>query len=146
MKKIIVVFLLLSVFAAKTQNHKEVKWSFTKKKLGKETILSLTATIDNGWHLYSQNMNGDGPIPTSFDYKLPHGLKLLGNTVEPTPLKAFDENFGMEVKYFKDKVEFTQKISGKPAKGTKVTGTITYMICNDNMCLPPVDVPFEIVF
>jgi thiol:disulfide interchange protein DsbD len=100
--------------------------------------------MEKGWHIYSQFMKGDGPIPTSIVYTFPKGVKAVGKTKEPTPVKHHDENFGMDVYYFNDHVEFVQPITGKYKKGDVVKGTVTYMTCNDEMCYPPVDVDFEV--
>jgi thiol:disulfide interchange protein DsbD len=69
-------------------------------------------------------------------------VKLIDKVVEPTPIREYDENFEANLDFFKSTVTFTQKVDKK--SNGKVTGTITYMVCNDVMCLPPVDLPFEI--
>ncbi len=140
------LFTLFIGFGLNTsaQSDQLVKWDFSTRKNNKSTELVLKATMENGWHIYSQNLNGDGPIPTSFEYTLPKGAKKIGDTKEPEPIKHFDENFGMDVLYFNNQVEFVQPISGKIKKDEVVKGKVNYMICNDQMCYPPTDVNFEI--
>lgn len=128
------------------QSDKLVKWDFLSRKNAKTTEIVLTASLEAGWHIYSQYLKGDGPIPTTFEFILPKGAKMVGKTIEPEPIKHFDENFGMDILYFNNKVEFVQHISGKLNKDELVKGKVSYMICNDQMCYPPVDVPFEIKF
>jgi thiol:disulfide interchange protein DsbD len=41
-------------------------------------------------------------------------------------------------------VDFKQAIILKAASKTKLSGTIEYMVCNDEKCLPPVTIPFEV--
>jgi thiol:disulfide interchange protein DsbD len=144
MKHILFSFLFLLTVFAKAQGHKEVTWNFSLEKSGKDYVIKMEATIQSGWHIYSQNIKGDGPVPTSFTFELPKGSKLKGKTNEPEATEVFDESFGMKVKYFSNKVVFTQKISGKLNGEQLIKGKVNYMICNDQMCLPPVDVPFEI--
>lgn len=140
------VLLCIAAFSGLffTVNTSKVNWTFEKRTNKGAIELVLTASIEKGWHIYSQYLKGDGPIPTSFSFTMPKGLKADGTPKEPTPISHYDENFGMEVKYFNDKVVFVQSLKGKPAKGSVVKGTVTFMVCNDEMCLPPTDVKFEI--
>jgi hypothetical protein len=48
------------------------------------------------------------------------------------------------VKYYSDKVEFTQTIIVKGKAKTNVSGTVEYMVCNDERCLPPNVKSFDI--
>jgi thiol:disulfide interchange protein DsbD len=106
-----------------------------------EAVLVAEATLDPGWHLYSQFVAPDGPVPTTFAYPKPKGVsgfKLVGTTEEGKPIKEFDKNFGMELKFFANKAVFRQKIAFAPASASfQVAGTVEYMVCNDEMCLPP---------
>ena len=144
MKHTLFTFLFFLTVFATAQGHKQVVWKFSLEKSGKDYVIKMDATIESGWHIYSQNIKGDGPVPTSFSFELPKGAKLNGKTKEPQATEVFDESFGMKVKYFSKSVVFTQIISGKLNKEQVIKGTVNYMICNDQMCLPPVDVPFEI--
>ena len=134
-------FLIFALSSLAIQAQEKVKWEVSYSK-EKNSIL-FTASIAEGWHLYSQNINNDiGPVPTSFTFVTADGVKLIDKVVEPTPIREYDENFEANLDFFKSTVTFTQKIDKK--SNGKVTGTITYMVCNDVMCLPPVDFPFEI--
>ena len=61
MKKILLsVLLVASVIFANAQLASPVLWSFTSKKIADKTYeVYLTATIQNSWHLYSQNQPKD---------------------------------------------------------------------------------------
>ena len=121
-----------------------VLWEFSLRKVSDETLLVMTAHIQNGWHIYSQFTPEGGPIPTSFSFEENKGYTMEGKVKEPEPEKHYDPNFQLDVWYFSNKAEFTQKIKLKDKNISSVKGTVTYMVCNDQMCLPPVDVPFEI--
>jgi hypothetical protein len=72
-------------------------------------------------------------------------LVISGEPKENGSLKTIhDNNFGVDVKYFGDKVEFVQTVQLKTAAKTSVSGTIDYMVCNDEKCLPPTKQPFEV--
>ena len=66
MKQLILLFSLLLGFTTtiNSQIHDPVKWNTTVEKVSDtEYDLVLKATIDSGWHLYSQNVPEGGPIP-----------------------------------------------------------------------------------
>lgn len=144
MKSIVTLVFVVMTLAGWGQGDKKVKWEFSVRQTGKQKEIVMKAIMDKGWHIYSQNMQGDGPIPTSIEFTFPKGVKPKGKTKEPQPIKHHDENFGMDVYYFNDHVEFVQPIEGKYKKGDVVKGKVTYMTCNDEMCYPPVDVNFEV--
>ncbi|MGB4398232.1 MAG: cytochrome c biogenesis protein CcdA [Daejeonella sp.] len=122
-----------------------VKWSFRSEKISAtEFDLVITATIDNGWHVYSQFIEEGGPIPTSFKFTPSNAYKLKGAVSEsPKAVSAFDKNFDMQIAWHKDKVEFKQRIV-LSAQKTTVVGMLEFMVCNDQKCLPPAEVEFQI--
>ena len=123
---------------------KPVKWSYGAKKINEtEAIVFLKATIDSGWHVYSQHVKPGGPIPTSFIFDKSTDYELVGKTVEPRPTTRMEKVFGMNVSYFERSVIFQQKVKLKKGSAT-VTGKLGYMTCNDKECLPPDDVKFNI--
>jgi thiol:disulfide interchange protein DsbD len=145
-KLILVVFALTSIFLiASAQIENPVEWSYSAKKIGnKQYEVHLTATIEGKWHLYAQDA-GEGPEPTSFIFNKNPLIKLIGKVNEIGKLEtSFDKNFNSTLKYYNKKVDFVQKISLKSSASTVLKGTVTYMVCNDNKCLPPKDVPFSI--
>lgn len=131
-------------FTASSQILTPVKWSYAAKKTSKtEAILYLKATIEDGWHLYSQNIADGGPVKTSFKFTPAKTYKLNGKTIEPKPIVKFEKAFDMNVGYFEKSVIFQQKIKLSGATGA-VKGTLEYMVCNDSQCLPPETVEFSI--
>jgi thiol:disulfide interchange protein DsbD len=105
--------------------------------------IEFKATIAEGWHLYSQFISDEiGPVPTTFVFEPNSKLKLIGKVVEPTPIQKYDENFEGMLDFFEGEVVFSQKVALK--KSTVLKGTITYMVCNNTMCLPPIDKPITI--
>jgi thiol:disulfide interchange protein len=122
-----------------------VKWSFSSEKLnGNEHNLIITAKIEKGWHVYSQFIDDGGPIPTSFKFKSSSDFKLVDKVTEtPKAVTAFDKNFNMQIAWHKDQVIFKQKISLLVPK-TSISGTLEFMVCNDERCLPPAEIEFTI--
>ncbi|XCF07783.1 cytochrome c biogenesis protein CcdA [Tamlana crocina] len=142
MKKILFVLAAficsLAVFA---QILEPVKWSTSVEKISDtEYILVSKATIENGWHLYSQNVPVDGPIPTSFIYDDGAGaIQIVGNTSEEEGHTVDDPIFEMKIKFFEKTATFKQKIQLKESVET-IDGFVEFMVCDDTRCLPPTEV------
>ena len=123
-----------------------VSWGFEVKKTGEGTYdLIYKATIDKGWYIYSQKLEGDdGPIPTKFYFAEDENITYVGETKEegPKKVKEFDKNFEMELIKYKEAATFTQQIKVKdPSKPFK--GELEFMTCEATRCLPPAYVPFK---
>jgi hydroxyethylthiazole kinase-like sugar kinase family protein len=58
--------------------------------------------------------------------------------------KAHEEVFGVDVVYYKDKVDFVQVVKLKSKVKTVISGTVEFMACNEEQCLPPNEIPFKI--
>ncbi len=140
---ILPVLLFLSI-TVNSQILKPVKWAYLAKKISKtDAVVAIRATIDNGWHIYSQNIAEGGPIKTTFKFTPAKAYKLNGKTTEPKPVVKFEKTFDMNVSYFEKSVTFTQKIKLTGPTAT-VKGTVEFMVCDDSQCLPPETVDFSI--
>lgn len=145
MKKFFLVLLTVIIArSAHAQVLEPVKWSYAAKRLNStEAMVLIKATVDRGWHIYSQHVGDGGPVATSFTFAPSKSFSLVGKTIEPKPVSKFEKAFGMNVSYFANSVVFQQKIkikSGQPV----VKGTVEFMACNDEKCLPPDEVSFSI--
>ncbi|MBP1617854.1 MAG: Protein-disulfide reductase [Bacteroidetes bacterium] len=144
-RKILVMLLLVTSVVCNAQIQNPVKWSFASRSTGVgEAELVLTATIENGWHLYSQFIAEGGPVPTSFKFEKSADYELVGKVKETsTVIKAFEKAFNMDIAYFANKAVFVQKIKLKKSQ-VAVKGSVEFMVCNDEQCLPPDEHPFTI--
>lgn len=138
---IIICLLLLNVTLTFSQILEPVEWNTSVQKVSDtEYKLVSTATIDKGWHLYSQNVPEDGPIPTAFTYDDKGGkIKLLGSTSEEEGHTIDDAVFNMKIKYFENNAIFEQNVSLSEEINT-VNGIVEFMVCDDERCLPPTEV------
>ncbi|QNL50807.1 protein-disulfide reductase DsbD N-terminal domain-containing protein [Olivibacter sp. SDN3] len=145
MKKlsVLVAYILLTLTVS-AQIKTPVKWSYAAKKLNdQEAVVLIKATIEKGWHIYSQHIEPGGPVPTSFSFTSSGDYATDGETSEPKGINHFEKVFDMDVIYFENEVVFQQKLKlNKPA--TTVKGTVEFMVCNDKECLPPDEVSFNI--
>jgi Disulphide bond corrector protein DsbC len=139
--------MLLFGTVASAQLAEPVKWSFNAQPLvDNEYEVTLTADIADGWFLYSQYLpSDDGPIRTTIQFEKHPALELKGKTEENGHKKeGFDQMFGMNVIKFSGKTQFVQKVVVKATDLNAVRGTLQYMTCNGQMCMPPKDLPFNV--
>lgn len=131
---------------AKAQILTPVKWSYGEKMLNKtDAVIFLKATIDDGWHLYSQTVPDGGPTKTTIIFEQAKNYVLIGNTQEPKPITRIEKVFdGMKVSFFENGVIFQQKIKLKVAVPVTVKGSIEFMTCDDHQCIPATTIPFSV--
>ena len=136
--------VVFTVSAGKSQMLEPVKWTFSKTEVSSDEFdLVFQAKIDPEWHLYSQDIDEGGPIPTSFEFEDVNGYELVGKVKELGELK--EENsalFGMMLRYYKKEVKFVQRVRLSDMDAS-AAGYLTFMTCNDKTCLPPTDVDFN---
>jgi len=143
-KLMITAAAVLSTFSATAQILEPVKWSYAAKRTSPtEAVVFIKATIESGWHVYSQFVKDGGPVKTTITFAPSKNYTLIGNTIEPAPISRMEKVFNMEVGFFENSVIFQQKVKLKTAQ-TTVSGKLEYMTCNDQKCLPPEDIDFSI--
>ena len=142
--------LLIALFISAvsfSQIHNPVKWSTSVVAVSESKYdLVVQASIESGWHLYSQNVPENGPIPTSFTFPKNPAYELVGKVSEETGKTVNDPIFNMKIKFFENKATFKQRINVLSKKAFKITGEVEFMVCDDANCLPPtyVDLNFNI--
>src|SRR5688572_17788956 len=133
MKKLIFLsFALLLFQLAWSQN--PVSWTFTSKKVSDKVYeLRMTATIQPGWHLYSQSQPEDAIAqPTSFNFNNNPLLDFEGKVKEIGKLEKFkDEKLDLSANQYSKKVDFIQLVKIKGKAKTNVTGKLEYQTCDD---------------
>lgn len=140
MKKFILVLSsLFLVGLVSAQGLNPVSWNFSSKKISDNVYeIQMTATIQQGWHLYSQSQPKDAIAqPTSFVFNKNPLLQLDGKVKEVGKLEKFkDKELDISANQYSNKVVFTQRVKLKGKAKTNVTGKLTYQTCNDEKCLP----------
>ncbi|WP_179317508.1 protein-disulfide reductase DsbD family protein [Winogradskyella undariae] len=146
-KKLLFFCLLAFSFNLFSQVFDPVKWETKTEKISDtEYNLIAIATIDSGWHLYSQNVPENGPIPTGFSFTRTKNFELVGDTSEDEGVTVDDPVFEMRIKFFGDKAVFKQRIKVLNNELSLVEGEVEFMVCDDEKCLPPtyVDLKFNL--
>ena len=144
MKNIVTSLLFaLFTFVGFSQLHDPVSWNSEVIQDGNEATLVIKATIDEGWHVYSQVLESDdGPVATEVTFKENTNYELVGKVTESKTYKEYDPNFEMNLTFFKKELVFKQKVKLKSEEKFDVSGNVYFMVCNESMCLPPSDVEF----
>ena len=142
------IFFFLIGSIASAQIHKPVIWETSVEKINESDFnLVVSATIEAGWHLYSQNVPEGGPIATSIVLNdESENFQLIGNPIEDKGIEEFDNVFNMKIKFFEKKASFKQKIRLLTEEKITIEGIVEFMVCDDTFCLPPteVDLSFEV--
>ena len=145
MKKILFSLIVsFLAFAAYAQIQEPVKFKTELKNVSAtEVEIVFTASIEQGWHVYSTDLGEGGPISATFNTDKLAGAQLDGK-LRPVgkEIASFDKLFEMDVRYFEHTAQFVQKL--KLTGGDyQVTGYLEYGACNDENCLPPTQVEFS---
>jgi Disulphide bond corrector protein DsbC len=147
MKFFYTLFLLAGfINASFAQSDKQVKWSFTSKKIADKVYeVHMKAEINGNFHLYAQNAGVEGPVPTLFKFvgnplsSLDGKVKEMGKLV-----KKKEAVWGGTVNFYQGSVEFVQLVKLKGNIKTTVAGSVEFMVCDDSKCLPPSEVQFKV--
>jgi thiol:disulfide interchange protein len=131
-----------------------VKWTAatraTTVKPGANFDVQVTATMGEGWHLYSLTQPPP-PIATRITVAKGQPFSAGGPIDGPLPQTAFDQSFGIDTEFYADSAAFTLPVKAEanaPGGKTRVKVQAYYQSCNDTMCLPPktatMEVPIEV--
>lgn len=145
MKKIFCsIFILFLAIASYAQIQEPVKFKTELKNVSAtEVEIVFTASIDQGWHVYSTDLGDGGPISATFNTDKLVGAEVVGK-LRPVgkEVASFDKLFEMNVRYFEHSAQFIQKL--KLTGGDyQIVGYLEYGACNDENCLPPTQVEFS---
>ncbi|SEO05484.1 thiol:disulfide interchange protein DsbD [bacterium A37T11] len=116
-----------------------VKWTVTTQKISADRYkIILSAEIQKGWHIYSQNQPANAvSTPTSFEFEPKDKLVLTGKTCEEGRKETQNvPEAGIKQYYYADKVRFVQTIKMKSSASAEGCIRVTYMPCTNKECLP----------
>ncbi len=148
---ILVVFI--SAFSATAAMPSNVTWTTEIDQLSPtEGVINWHADINDGWHIYGIEMPDmpDTPLPppTTFEINPTDGLELIGDVEASTVIEShYDDILKLNIPWVAGSVTFSQKfrLTGGTT-GAVISGTISYMACNDDACTPPAREEFSLTF
>lgn len=123
-----------------------VTWDFSAKKISDKVYeVHLTPIVQSPWHIYSQTSPEGGALPTKISFNKNPLVSIEGKTKEVGKIVSkYEDVFEVTVKYFEGQADFVQVVKLKANAKTNISGRIEYMACNNEQCLPPKKVSFNV--
>lgn len=147
MKRLFVLTLVVFTALSTKAQLNPVTWSFSAKSLGNSKYeIHMKATIQKGWHLYSQTQPDDAiAIPTAFTISSNPLLKPEGKIKEVGKMeKMKDATLGISANQYATEVDFVQVVKLSAKVKTNFSGSVEYQTCDDKKCLPAKTVNFSV--
>lgn len=141
---VIAVMAAMTWTAASAQDSEPVQFKISQEKISSDIVqVKFEAAIADGWHVYSTGLEEGGPVSAAVVMESAKNARPEGALkAEGDEISTYDNMFGMDVRYFEDKVIFTQNFKVKEGRFS-AKGRLEYGACNDTMCLPPSSVEFS---
>ena len=132
-----IFFSFISIFTLNAQDIEPVEWEYDVNKINDtEYNISFSASILDGWKLYSQFSPDEGALPTSF--------RFINNTSnfeadelfnEDDYIVGFDNVFKMDLFYYENEANFNQNIKLLDKDLNQIKVEIDYSSCDDELCI-----------
>jgi thiol:disulfide interchange protein len=111
---------------------------------GSPDLVAVTATLEDGWHLYAISQKPGGPIPTRITVADDSPRRPTGGFApDSEPHKRTVDDVpawkGLVIEEHSGKVTWRAPL--QPGSG-EVRGTVSLQLCQDTTCLPPKTIPF----
>ncbi len=132
-----IFFSFISIFTLNAQDIEPVEWEYDVNKINDtEYNISFSASILDGWKLYSQFSPDEGALPTSFrfinnisDFEADELFNEDDYTV------GFDNVFKMDLFYYENEANFNQNIKLLDKDLNQIKVEIDYSSCDDELCI-----------
>ncbi|HLV45725.1 MAG TPA: cytochrome c biogenesis protein CcdA [Flavobacterium sp.] len=133
MRTIIFILTFLLTTAGFAQIQDPVKWQSKIEQSGdNEYVITLNGTIEQGWHMYSQDTPLGGPLPTELIFENAEGnYEPIGKAEESEYISQYNDVFEVDEYYFADEVTFTQKVKVTNPDAENIQLTLFYQACVD---------------
>ncbi len=144
-KRLLFILFIFTFFCTGfSQISNPVKWKFDYRFVSENIVeLIFKADIDSKFHMYGAYFADGGPIRTTFHFDSTNNFQLQGIIAEKNPpVKKHDSSFDMDITIHSGIAVFTQLVKLKSSSAL-IKGTVEYMVCTDEKCLPPVDKEFS---
>ena len=111
---------------------------------GKPDMLAVTATLEEGWHLYSITQKPGGPLATKLTVAADSPRQAAGSfTADPPPSVRLVDDVpawkGLPIEEHGKRVTWRAPLA--PGAGA-VRGSVRLQLCQDTSCLPPRTIDF----
>lgn len=113
-------------------------------------VLTITATLEEGWHFYSLGQKPGGPMATRIVVAADSAARPAGIfSATPPPTKHTVEDVpswkGLVVEEHAGTVTWRASLVSNPSStAAEVHGSVSLQLCRDNACTPPETIPFSV--
>ncbi|MBI9069278.1 MAG: hypothetical protein JEZ09_18420 [Salinivirgaceae bacterium] len=149
MKRFFLIFgmIMFATLILSAQGFEPVAWEFSAKKVSKNTFeIHLTASIDYDWQIYAQTSPEGGALPTQITFIPNSSVVQVGKVKEIGNLKKkYERVFGIVTEFYRDSVDFVQIVNLKTDNVVTVKGSVYFMACKNDQCLPPKALEFSVI-
>lgn len=139
----LVVFLLslLGVEVGAAGPKVDAEWR--KPSVGGATELTLSVTLEQGWHVNANDPDRPYLIPTTLEVTAPAGTKIESIRYPDAVVHSLAFAPDTKLRLYEGTFPIHVKIAG--AIPSRFDATLSYQACNDEKCLPPTSlaVPYE---
>lgn len=139
MRKILIL-AIGSFLALTSMAQNPVHFDYRADKVNDNTYtVHITAKIDDGWHIYSQNQPKEAIAqPTKIAFTKTPLFSLQGKLSETGKKEKYEDKIADIIQYqYGGTVEFVQTVTRKTTGKAALTGSIIYQACTDEMCMQP---------
>ena len=132
-----IFFSLISIFSLNSQDIEPVEWQYDVNKINDtEYNISFSASILEGWKLYSQFSPDEGALPTSFSF-INNDSDFEADKLfnEDDYIVGFDNVFKMNLYYYENEANFNQNVKLFDEDLNQIKVEIDYSSCDDELCI-----------
>ncbi len=132
------ILLIVVQLCSLTSVWAQVVWDAPQvEKIGEgDYIVSIEATIEQGWAIYDLTEYEGGVNNTTLTITPQQGVVTIGETIsDPQSIVKYDEVFEMQIGKFSERVTLTQRLRVEGDRA--VEGVVEWMACSGMMCTPP---------
>ena len=132
-----ILFSLISIFSLNSQDIEPVEWQYDVNKINDtEYNISFSASILEGWKLYSQFSPDEGALPTSFSF-INNDSDFEADKLfnEDDYIVGFDNVFKMNLYYYEKEANFNQNVKLLDEDLNQIKVEIDYSSCDDELCI-----------
>ena len=132
-----ILFSFISIFSLNAQDIEPVEWQYDVNKINDtEYNISFSASILEGWKLYSQFSPNEGALPTSFSF-INNISDFEADELfnEDDYIVGFDNVFKMDLYYYENEAYFNQNVKLLDKDLNQIKVEIDYSSCDDELCV-----------
>ena len=110
-----------------------VSFAVGLEKIGEKHQLNVEFDIKRDWHLYA-DAGSSGSTEVAVKLELPQGVTTDGDWQRPSGEMSFKSPDQI---HYKGSVVFNRSLEIAPDSSGEINVEISYQVCNERMCLPP---------